>query len=44
MKIILSALLALSVLAGVAGSASASDPDCDGFLRDGLRCWPSDGR
>jgi hypothetical protein len=39
MKIILSALLALSLLAGVAGSASADDPDCHGFLKDGLRCW-----
>jgi hypothetical protein len=39
MKTILSALLALSVLAGVAGSAYADDPSCDGYLRDGLRCW-----
>jgi hypothetical protein len=39
MKTILSALLALSVLAGIAGSASAYDPDCHGFMRPGLYCW-----
>jgi hypothetical protein len=39
MKTILSALLALSVLAGIAGSASAYDPECHGFLKDGLHCW-----
>jgi hypothetical protein len=39
MKLILSALLALSVLAGIAGSASAGIPECDGYLRPGLDCW-----
>jgi hypothetical protein len=43
MKIILSALLALSVLAGVAGSASADDPYCHGYMRDGLYCWSDEG-
>jgi hypothetical protein len=36
---LLSALLALSVLAGIAGSASAGIPECDGYLRPGLDCW-----
>ena len=43
MKILLSIIIALSVLAGVAGSAGAADdPSCQGFMRDGLTCWPSD--
>jgi hypothetical protein len=44
MKTILATVLALSVLAGVAGSASAGIPECDGYLRPGLDCWPSEGR
>jgi hypothetical protein len=36
---LISALLALSVLAGIGGSASAGIPECDGFLRPGLTCW-----
>jgi hypothetical protein len=42
MKIILSMLLALSVLAGMAGSASAGIPECQGFMAPGLDCWPED--
>jgi hypothetical protein len=42
--LLLSALLALSVLAGMAGSASAYDPECQGFMSPGLDCWPEDRR
>jgi hypothetical protein len=40
--ILLSTLFALSVLAGMAGSASAGDPECQGFMRNNLDCWPED--